>query len=262
MRETCRHRSRQFDRFSLLPQPSQKDSVALAQPTIAAFCSAVFECELGVGDAHREVLHGAEGLPRGGELGQHGVKAVVAGEGDVVVLLVPGMNPDGLDITRSWWLRTRGTPYAGSEMPWLYHHYVGHDNNRDFFMVTQPETRAVTRVLYEQWFPEVVYDVHQMGNRGARFFVPPFADPLNPNLDPLLLLRHRKSLTVECEPASDGDQIRWRSLDEPSAIRRLPPAPVPVQAPLPAPAPVPAPVSSAPPVPLKPVETAAPVANR
>jgi hypothetical protein len=105
----------------------------------------------------------------------------------VVVLLVPGMNPDGLDITRDWWLRTRGTPHAGTAMPWLYHHYVGHDNNRDFFMVTQPETQAVTRVLYQEWFPQVVFDVHQMGNRGARFFIPPFADPLNPNLDPLLV---------------------------------------------------------------------------
>ncbi len=106
---------------------------------------------------------------------------------DVVVLLVPGMNPDGLDITRNWWLRTRTTPHADAPMPWLYHHYVGHDNNRDFFMVTQPETEAVTRVLYEQWFPQVVWDVHQMGNGGERFFIPPFADPLNPNLDPLLV---------------------------------------------------------------------------
>lgn len=106
---------------------------------------------------------------------------------DVVVLLVPGMNPDGLDITRDWWLRTRGTPHEGAPMPWLYHHYTGHDNNRDFFMITQPETQAVTRVLYEQWFPQLVWDVHQMGNRGARFFIPPFADPLNPNLDPLIV---------------------------------------------------------------------------
>lgn len=106
---------------------------------------------------------------------------------DVVVLLIPSMNPDGLDITRRWWLETRGTEHARSPMPWLYHHYAGHDNNRDFFMITQPETRAVTRVLYEEWFPEVVYDIHQMGNRGARFFVPPFDDPLNPNVDPLLV---------------------------------------------------------------------------
>ena len=113
--------------------------------------------------------------------------ALVAALDDVVVLVVPGMNPDGLDITRDWWLRTRETEYAGAPMPWLYHHYTGHDNNRDFFMVTQPETRAVTRVLYERWFPQVVYDVHQMGNQGERFFVPPFSDPLNPNLDPLLV---------------------------------------------------------------------------
>lgn len=106
---------------------------------------------------------------------------------DVVVLLVPGMNPDGLDITRDWWLRTRQTAHEGAPMPWLYHHYTGHDNNRDFFMITQPETRAVTRVLYERWFPQVVWDVHQMGNRGARFFIPPFADPLNSNLDPLVV---------------------------------------------------------------------------
>lgn len=106
---------------------------------------------------------------------------------DVIVLLMPSQNPDGLDITRAWWLRTRGTPYRSAPMPWLYHVYTGHDNNRDFFMVTQPETRAVTDVLYRQWFPQVVWDVHQMGNRGARYFIPPFADPLNPNIDPLLV---------------------------------------------------------------------------
>jgi hypothetical protein len=100
---------------------------------------------------------------------------------------VPGMNPDGLDIVRGWFLRTRGTPHAGAPLPWLYHHYTGHDNNRDFFMITQPETRAVSRVLYERWFPSVVWDVHQFGNRGARFFIPPFADPLNVNIDPLIV---------------------------------------------------------------------------
>jgi hypothetical protein len=106
---------------------------------------------------------------------------------DVIVLLVPSMNPDGLEITRDWFLRTRETEHAAAPMPWLYHHYTGHDNNRDFYMVTQPETEAVTRLLYQRWFPLLVWDVHEMGNLGERFFLPPFADPLNPNLDPLLV---------------------------------------------------------------------------
>jgi len=106
---------------------------------------------------------------------------------DVVVLLIPSVNPDGQQMVVEWYRRTVGTPYEGSRLPWLYHHYVGHDNNRDWFMLTQVETRMVNDLLYQRWFPQVVYDVHQMGNRGARFFVPPFDEPANPNLDPLVV---------------------------------------------------------------------------
>jgi len=105
----------------------------------------------------------------------------------LVVLLVPSLNPDGLDTTVAWYRQYRGTPYEGGPLPWLYHPYVGHDNNRDWYMLTQAETRLVTRVLYREWFPEIVYDVHQMGREGVRLFVPPFADPVNPNLDPALV---------------------------------------------------------------------------
>jgi len=105
----------------------------------------------------------------------------------VVVVMIPSMNPDGLDTVVSWYRRYKGTRYEGGPLPWLYHKYVGHDNNRDWFMVTQAETRLVTRMLYTEWFPEVVYDVHQMGANGVRLFVPPFQDPVNPNLDPALV---------------------------------------------------------------------------
>jgi hypothetical protein len=70
-------------------------------------------------------------------------------------------------------------------MPWLYQKYAGHDNNRDWFMLNLTETRLVTRVIYEQWLPNILYDIHQMGNSGARLFVPPFFDPKNPNVHPL-----------------------------------------------------------------------------
>jgi hypothetical protein len=105
----------------------------------------------------------------------------------VVVLITPSANPDGLDTVVAWYRRYKGTPYEGGPLPWLYHPYAGHDNNRDWFMLTQTETRAISRVLYHEWFPQIVWDVHQMGNRGARFFLPPFSDPVNPNLDPILV---------------------------------------------------------------------------
>ncbi len=106
---------------------------------------------------------------------------------DVVVLLNPSANPDGLDTVVAWYREYKGTPFEAGPLPWLYHPYVGHDNNRDWFMLTQDESRAISRVLYREWFPEVVWDVHQMGNTGPRLFLPPFSDPVNPNIDPLVL---------------------------------------------------------------------------
>ena len=71
-------------------------------------------------------------------------------------------------------------------MPWLYHKYVGHDINRDAFMMNMAESRALSRFFYTQWHPQVFLTMHQMGGRGARMFVPPNYDPVNPNYDPLI----------------------------------------------------------------------------
>ncbi len=104
----------------------------------------------------------------------------------VVILLVPSLNPDGQQMVVDWYRKTVHTPYDGSPLPWLYHPYAGHDNNRDWFMFNLPETRLVAKVLYHDWFPEVIYDQHQMGSRSVRFFLPPYSNPVNPNVDPLI----------------------------------------------------------------------------
>jgi hypothetical protein len=101
-----------------------------------------------------------------------------------ILLLVPSANPDGVDKVARWYERSKGHPWVGGGMPELYHDYAGHDTNRDWFMLNLKETRLLTRLLYKEWFPTILYDVHQMGTRGARLFVPPFHDPINPNLDP------------------------------------------------------------------------------
>jgi hypothetical protein len=105
---------------------------------------------------------------------------------DVIVLLVPTTNPDGQQMVTDWYRKYVGTKFEGGSMPWLYHHYAGHDNNRDWFMFNLPETRAVTKVLYQDWFPQIHIDEHQMGPNAARLFIPPFMDPPIPNVQPLL----------------------------------------------------------------------------
>ncbi|MDW8355571.1 MAG: M14 family metallopeptidase [Bryobacterales bacterium] len=106
---------------------------------------------------------------------------------EVILLLVPSLNPDGLDLVTRWYRKTLGTPFEGTEPPELYHTYAGHDNNRDWYMFTQQETRLTVAELHNVWRPHIVYDVHQMGREGARMFVPPWTDPIDPNIDPLIV---------------------------------------------------------------------------
>ena len=105
---------------------------------------------------------------------------------NVVLLLVPSLNPDGENMITDYYRKYVGTRYEGGRLPWLYHHYVGHDNNRDWFMLTQVETKALSRAVYHEWYPQVWVDEHQMGTDGPRMFIPPFADPLDPTVHPLI----------------------------------------------------------------------------
>ena len=103
---------------------------------------------------------------------------------NVILLLMPVINPDGMDIVVDWYRRNLGTPFETTGPPWLYHHYVGHDNNRDWFMNNMPESQACSRVIYNEWYPQIIYNHHQTGPSWARIFLPPFSDPVNPNIHP------------------------------------------------------------------------------
>jgi len=101
---------------------------------------------------------------------------------NTIILLVPSLNPDGVDIVKNWYDKTLGTPYEGTNPPELYHKYVGHDNNRDWYAFTQVETQLTVDKIHNVWHPQIVHDVHQQGANGARLFLPPYMDPVEPNV--------------------------------------------------------------------------------
>jgi len=101
---------------------------------------------------------------------------------NVILMQVPVINPDGLDMIAHWYRKNVGTPYETAPMPWLFQKYSGHDNNRDWFMLNLDETRNVSRLLFREWFPHIVYNQHQAPPFPSRIFVPPYAEPLNPDI--------------------------------------------------------------------------------
>jgi Zinc carboxypeptidase len=105
---------------------------------------------------------------------------------NVVLLVVPSQNPDGQVLVIDHWYKTKGTPFA-RVYPDLYHKYVGHDDNRDWFMFTQVETRLAVEKIHSAFKPIITHDMHQQGTTGSRMFVPPFDDPYDPNVHPILV---------------------------------------------------------------------------
>jgi hypothetical protein len=105
---------------------------------------------------------------------------------NVILLQIPSLNPDGLQWVADWYMSHVGTEFEGAPLPWLYHYYTGHDNNRDWYAFTQDETILTVQKAHNAWHPQIVHDIHQMGGNGARIFFPPYIEPWEPNIDPAL----------------------------------------------------------------------------
>lgn len=109
---------------------------------------------------------------------------------NVIFLLIPCFNPDGQIMVTDWYNKTLGTEYEGVNLPWLYHKYVGHDNNRDADHINMIESVYAAKIMFRDWVPQAYLDHHHMGSYGARFYVPPYTEPIRPYADPLIWREH------------------------------------------------------------------------
>jgi len=105
---------------------------------------------------------------------------------NTISIIIPCFNPDGEIMITEWYNKYLGTEYEGASLPWLYHHYIGHDNNRDAFMLNTIESVYGAKIMFRDWVPQAYIDHHQMGPYGARLYVPPYSEPIRPDADPLV----------------------------------------------------------------------------
>ncbi len=159
-----------------LPADEARRLAATQKVVLAIGCS-IHASEIGATQAANELLY---------SLATSSEPSTLNVLQNVVIVLVPMLNPDGHRLVVDWYERGKGTPLEGGPMPWLYHKYVGHDINRDAFMMNMAENRNLSRFFYTEWHPQIFLTMHQMGTNGPRFFVPPNDDPIDPNYDPLI----------------------------------------------------------------------------
>jgi len=159
------------------PTDAEREEIFAQGKLVIAITCSVHATEIGATQMAVELVHrlATDGSPQ--------VKKIVD---NVIFLLVPSLNPDGQVMVTDWFNKNLGTPYETSSIPYLYHPYVGHDNNRDMYMFTQKESQLTAKLLWHDWYPTVWLDEHQMGSNAARIFVMPATDPINPNVHPLI----------------------------------------------------------------------------
>jgi Zinc carboxypeptidase len=159
------------------PTDAERDEIVRQGKVVIVITTTIHATEIGASQMVLELVHrlATENSPQ--------VKKILD---NVIFVLVPSLNPDGQIMVTDWFNKNLGTPFETSQIPYLYHPYVGHDNNRDMYMFTQKESQLTAQLLWHDWFPAVWLDEHQMGSNGARIFVMPATDPINPNVHPLI----------------------------------------------------------------------------
>jgi hypothetical protein len=159
------------------PTDAERDEIFRQGKVVVVVTTTIHATEIGASQMVVELVHrlATDHSPQ--------VKKILD---NVIFVLVPSLNPDGQIMVTDWFNKNLGTPFESSQIPYLYHPYVGHDNNRDMYMFTQKESQHTAKLLWHDWYPSVWLDEHQQGSNGARIFVMPATDPINPNVHPLI----------------------------------------------------------------------------
>ena len=159
------------------PTDAERDEIFRQGKVVVVVTTTIHATEIGASQMVVELVHrlATDNSPQ--------VKKILD---NVIFVLVPSLNPDGQIMVTDWFNKNLGTPFETSQIPYLYHPYVGHDNNRDMYMFTQKESQHTATLLWHDWYPSVWLDEHQQGSNGARIFVMPATDPINPNVHPLI----------------------------------------------------------------------------
>ena len=159
------------------PSDAERDEIFRTGKAVVLITNNIHSTEIGSSQMVVELVHqlATSDSPR--------VKKILD---NVIFLLVPSLNPDGQMMVVDWYNKNLGTQYEVSPLPWLFHPYVGHDNNRDMYLFSQKESQHTAQILWHDWFPAIWLDEHQQGSSGPRIFTMPATDPVNPNVDPLI----------------------------------------------------------------------------
>jgi hypothetical protein len=159
------------------PTDAERDAIFRQGKVVVAITCSIHATEIGATQMAVELVHklATDDSPQ--------VKKILD---NVIFVLVPSLNPDGEIMVTDWFNKNVGTPFEPSPIPYLYHPYVGHDNNRDMYMFTQKESQQTAQLLWHDWFPAVWLDEHQQGSNGPRMFTMPATDPINLNVHPLI----------------------------------------------------------------------------